>query len=231
MTVSDERLTPMAHAAHNRCFGCGPANPGGLHLEFLLAPDGTVVCPVTIPETFDGNPGYLHGGIIATLLDETMSKAVRALGLTAMTRKEGSIGAAAREIEGRRPDLTAAARWKEERGQRVFVDYNQNAPHKTVFGAWSVRARPGAQVSTPIAWDELDEVHPDQFTIASLPQRLEEVGDPWAAMYDDPQSLEPLLEMNARDRASGLLDAPWPPVYPKQPDEPPRVAPSRAKKA
>src|SRR6266567_1525665 len=139
--------------------------------------------------------------------------------------------AAARELERRRPDLITAAWWKEERGQRVFVDYNQNAPHKTVFGAWSVRARPGAQVSTPVGWGELDEIHPDQFTIASMADRLKKVGDPWAGMSDDPQSLEPLLEMNARDRASGLLDAPWPPVYPKQPDEPPRVAPSRAKKS
>jgi len=138
--------------------------------------------------------------------------------------------AVARELERRRPDLITAAWWKEERGQRVFVDYNQNAPHKTVFGAWSVRARPGAQVSTPIAWDEIDEIHPDQFTIASMADRLGKVGDPWAAMNDDPQSLEPLLEMSTRDRANGLLDAPWPPVYPKQPDEPPRVAPSRAKK-
>jgi len=139
--------------------------------------------------------------------------------------------AAARELERRRPDLITAAWWKEERGRRVFIDYNQNAPHKTVFGAWSVRARAGAQVSTPLAWAEIDEIHPDQFTIASLAARLETTGDPWLAMAGDPQSLEPLLEMNARDRASGLLDAPWPPVYPKQPDEPPRVAPSRAKKA
>jgi DNA ligase D len=138
--------------------------------------------------------------------------------------------AAARELERRRADLITAAWWKEERGQRVFVDYNQNAPHKTVFGAWSVRARPGAQVSTPVAWDELDDIHPDQFTIASLAARLEAAGDPWLGMSDDPQSLEPLLAMSERDRASGLLDAPWPPVYPKQPGEPPRVAPSRAKK-
>ncbi len=138
--------------------------------------------------------------------------------------------AVARELERRRPDLITAAWWKEERGRRVFVDYNQNAPHKTVFGAWSVRARPGAQVSTPISWAELDDVHPDQFTIASLPARLESAGDPWLGMNDHPQSLEPLLAMSARDRENGLLDAPWPPVYPKQPDEPPRVAPSRAKK-
>ncbi len=138
--------------------------------------------------------------------------------------------AIARELERRRPDLITAAWWKEERGQRVFVDFNQNAPHKTVFGAWSVRARPGAQVSTPLAWAEVDDIHPDQFTIASLPDRLEQTGDPWLAMNDDPQSLEPFLQMQARDLENGLLDAPWPPVYPKQPGEPPRVAPSRAKK-
>ncbi len=139
--------------------------------------------------------------------------------------------AVARELERRRPDLITAAWWKEERGSRVFVDYNQNAPHKTVFGAWSVRARPGAQVSTPLHWAELDDIHPDQFTIASMAARLEAAGDPWQGMNDDPQSLEPLLAASARDRAAGLPDAPWPPVYPKQPGELPRVAPSRAKKA
>ncbi len=138
--------------------------------------------------------------------------------------------AVARELERRRPDLITAAWWKEERGQRVFVDYNQNAPHKTVFGAWSVRARPGAQVSTPIAWAEIDDIHPDQFTLASLPGRLRDIGDPWLGMNDHPQSLEPLLAMSERDRTQGLADAPWPPVYPKQPGEPPRVAPSRARK-
>ena len=85
----------MAHSAQNRCFGCGGANPGGLHLEFMLAEDGTVVCLTTIPDRFEGPTGYLHGGIIATLLDETMSKAVRARGLTAMTRHM--------EVDYRRP--------------------------------------------------------------------------------------------------------------------------------
>jgi DNA ligase D len=138
--------------------------------------------------------------------------------------------AAARELERRRPDLITSAWWKEERGRRVFVDYNQNAPHKTVFGPWSVRARPGAQVSSPQTWDEVERVHPDELTIASVPKRLEAHGDPWQRMNDHPQSLEPLLELHERDRAAGLKDAPWPPVYPKQPDEPPRVAPSRARK-
>ncbi len=136
--------------------------------------------------------------------------------------------AVGRELERRRPDLITAAWWKEERGTRVFVDFNQNAPHKTVFGAWSVRARPGANVSTPFRWDELDAVHPDDFTIATVPARVAADGDPWADMA--PQSLDPLMEMNERDRQAGLPDAPWPPVYPKMPGELPRVAPSRAKK-
>jgi uncharacterized protein (TIGR00369 family) len=84
--ASSENLTPMAHAAQNRCFGCGEANPMGMHLEFLLAEDGSVVCLAAVPDTFEGPVGYVHGGIIATLLDEAMSKAVRARGVRAMTR-------------------------------------------------------------------------------------------------------------------------------------------------
>jgi uncharacterized protein (TIGR00369 family) len=87
MTASTENLTPMAHSAQNRCFGCGPDNSGGLRLEFMLAEDKSVVSLATIPDGFAGHPGYLHGGIIATLLDESMSKSVRAQGLTAMTRQ------------------------------------------------------------------------------------------------------------------------------------------------
>ena len=136
--------------------------------------------------------------------------------------------ALAREMARRRPDLITDAWWKEERGRRVFVDFNQNAPHKTVFGAWSARPRVGGQVSAPISWDELDDVQPEDLTIASVGARVAGVGDPWAAMDGEPASLEPLLEWHARDMDSGLMDAPWPPVYPKMPNEPPRVAPSRA---
>jgi len=137
----------------------------------------------------------------------------------------------ARELERRHPDTITAQWWKEERGRRVFVDFNQNAPHKTVFGAWSVRARPGGQVSCPFHWDELDEVHPDRMTMPVVMGRVATEGDPWADMDGRPQSLEPLLAMWDRDRAAGLPDAPWPPVYPKMPDEAPRVSPSRAKKS
>ncbi|MFD8496971.1 non-homologous end-joining DNA ligase [Amycolatopsis sp. NPDC059657] len=136
--------------------------------------------------------------------------------------------ALARALERRHPDLITAQWWKEERGSRVFVDFNQNAPHKTVFGAWCVRPRVGAQVSTPLFWSELDNVDPAELTIATVPARVAEAGDPWRDSV--PQSLEPLLEMSRYDLAHGLMDAPWPPVYPKQPNEPPRVAPSRAKR-
>jgi DNA ligase D len=138
--------------------------------------------------------------------------------------------AVAREMERRRPDLITGAWWKEERGARVFVDFNQNAPHKTVFGAWCVRARPGAQVSAPFAWDELEAVEPDELTIRSVPGRLARLGDPWEAIDDEPQAIGPLVERYRADLAAGIPDNPWPPVYPKMPDEAPRVAPSRARR-
>jgi DNA ligase D len=137
--------------------------------------------------------------------------------------------ALARELERRHPGLVSAQWWKEERGARVFVDFNQNAPHKTVFGAWCVRPRVGGQVSTPISWDELAAIHPDELTLATVPGRVASAGDPWEDKEAHPQDLEPLLERSRRDLAEGLLDAPWPPVYPKMPNEPPRVAPSRAR--
>jgi DNA ligase D len=138
--------------------------------------------------------------------------------------------AVARELARRRPDLITDAWWKEERGTRIFVDFNQNAPHKTVFAPWSVRARDMAPVSCPLQWAEVPAIHPDDLTIAVVPARVRALGDPWAAMDEQPQRLDPLLELVARDQADGLPDAPWPPVYPKMEGEPPRVAPSRARK-
>jgi hypothetical protein len=99
-----------------------------------------------------------------------------------------------------------------------------------VFGAWSVRPRAGGQVSTPFRWDELPIIHPDELTLVSVPQRVARDGDPWEGSTERLQSLEPLLELSARDLESGLMDAPWPPVYPKMEGEPRRVAPSRARK-
>ncbi len=136
----------------------------------------------------------------------------------------------ARELERRHIDLVTAQWWKEQRGARVFVDFNQNAPHKTVFGAWSVRARVGAQVSTPITWDELSSVHPDDFTIRNVTARVAELGDPWSDIAAPAQDLAPVLELAIADADRGIPDAPWPPQYPKMPNEPRRVQPSRARK-
>lgn len=136
--------------------------------------------------------------------------------------------ALARELQRRFPEDFTAQWWKEKRGARVFVDYNQNAPHKTMFGAWCVRPRPGGQVSTPLAWSELETVDPDSLTLLSVPARVAQNGNPWADARQ--QSLEPLLALAQRDRRAGLKDAPWPPQYPKMPGEPRRVQPSRARK-
>jgi DNA ligase D len=136
----------------------------------------------------------------------------------------------ARELARMHPDLITDEWWKELRDGRVFVDFNQNAPHKNVFGAWGVRARVGAQVSTPIAWDELLEIQPDELTLRTVPDRLAALGDPWADIDDEPQHIAPLIERFAEDLAAGIPDAPWPPVYPKMPNEAPRVQPSRARK-
>lgn len=138
--------------------------------------------------------------------------------------------ALARELERRQPHLITAQWWKEQRGARIFVDFNQNAPHKTVFAPWSVRALPQAPVSTPIRWHELDTVDPAALTISSVPGRVQALGDPWADIDRHPNDLGPLLELSHRDRERGLPDAPWPPEYPKMPGEQTRVSPSRARR-
>lgn len=138
--------------------------------------------------------------------------------------------ALARELERRRPELITAQWWKEDRGERVFVDFNQNAPHKTVFGTWCVRPRVGAQVSCPIPWEEVATVVLDDLTIATVPAKVAAEGNPWAAMNDEPQDIGVLIDWYDRDLDDGLMDAPWPPQYPKMPNEPPRVSASRAKK-
>ena len=132
----------------------------------------------------------------------------------------------AREIERRAPTLATSKWWKEER-HGVFVDYNQNAKDRTIAGAYSVRPTPDARVSAPLAWNEIDGCEPADFTLATMPQRFAELGDRHAGMNDHPCSLDSLLELSARQEKDGLGDAPWPPHYRKQPDEPARVQPSR----
>ncbi|HXK26082.1 MAG TPA: DNA polymerase domain-containing protein [Myxococcota bacterium] len=135
-----------------------------------------------------------------------------------------------REIERRAPSLATSKWWKEER-HGVFLDYNQNAKDRTTCSAYSVRPLPDARVSTPLAWDEVAACEPADFTVATVPARVAERGDPHAGIDAAPGSLEALLELAARDEAAGLGDAPWPPHFRKMEGEAPRVAPSRAKRS
>ncbi len=138
--------------------------------------------------------------------------------------------ALAREIERRLPEHATSKWWKEER-HGVFLDYNQNAKDRTTCSAYSVRPLPDARVSTPLTWEEVPDCEPADFTVATLPARLAERGDPHARMDDAAGSLEGLLELAARDEAAGLGDAPWPPHFRKMAGEGPRVAPSRSRGA
>ena len=137
--------------------------------------------------------------------------------------------ALAREVERRMPGRATSRWWKEER-EGVFIDYNQNARDRTVASAYSVRAVPDARVSCPLEWDEVADVEPGELTLTTVPERLRERGDPSAAIDEHPGSLAGLLELAARDEREGLGDAPWPPHFRKQKDEPKRVQPSRARK-
>jgi DNA ligase D-like protein (predicted polymerase) len=138
--------------------------------------------------------------------------------------------AVAREVERREPERATSKWWKEER-HGVFLDYNQNAKDRTVASAWSVRPTPDARVSMPLHWDEVAGCDPAAFTLVTAPGRLAERGDAAAGIDEAAGSLEGLLELSAAHEAAGLGDAPWPPHYKKQEDEPPRVAPSRRRGA
>src|SRR5579859_1973146 len=137
--------------------------------------------------------------------------------------------ALSRAVERRAPGIATSKWWKEER-HGVFLDYNQNAKDRTIASAYSVRPTPDARVSTPLRWDEVPECEPEAFTLATVPARFAAIGDPGAGIDDAPGSIEPLLELAARSEAAGLPDAPWPPNYPRQPGEAPRVQPSRARR-
>ncbi len=132
-----------------------------------------------------------------------------------------------RELARRMPGLVTTNWWKEERGEKIFVDYNQNARDRTIASAYSLRPLPGAPVSTPVTWEELDGLDPRDFTLSTVPRRFADLGDLHADIDDVHHSLQPLLDLYERDVAAGLSDLPYPPEYPKMAGEPPRVQPSR----
>jgi DNA ligase D len=198
----------------------------------------------------DPQPGttFKHAKQVAEIVQETLDE----LGFPGWPKTSGNRGihiacriepkwgfpevrrcalAFAREIERRAPKLVTTAWWKEERGKRVFIDYNQNARDRTIASAYSVRARPDATVSAPFRWDELDGLVTEDFTMATMPARFAELGDVQAGIDDSLCELEKLFEWVEREEAEGVGEAPYPPNFPKMPGEPKRVQPSRAKKS
>jgi bifunctional non-homologous end joining protein LigD len=237
--VADEVvLRDAAGLAWVANLGCIDLNPHPVLTSDLDHPDELRV-------DLDPVPGVQWPQIIAVALEAR--SVLYDFGLTGWAKTSGSRGmhiyarispswpfgdvrraavAVAREIERRVPDLATSKWWKEER-HGVFVDYNQNAKDRTVASAYSVRPLPDARVSTPLTWDEVPACDPSAFTIDTVPARFAKIGDPWEGIDEAAGSLEPLLELAARDEAAGIPDAPWPPNYDKQPGEAPRVQPSK----
>jgi DNA ligase D len=202
--------------------------------------------PVELRIDLDPQPGtdFRDAAAVAPALRDVLAEA----GLEAWVKTSGNRGlhvfcpiepshefldvrhaviAAARELERRMPDKVTTAWWKEERGERVFLDFNQANRDRTMAGAYSPRALPTATVSTPIAWEELTDADPAAFTVRSVPQRLADVGDPWADFGRTPGRIDTLLQWWERDLSNGLGELNFPPEFPKMPGEPPRVQPSR----
>jgi len=204
--------------------------------------------PVELRIDLDPQPGtdFADAAAVAPLMREVLSEA----GLESWIKTSGNRGihlfcpiepthefldvrhaviAAGRELARREPERVTMNWWKEERGERVFIDFNQANRDRTMAGAYSPRSLPGATVSTPITWDELPDVDPLAFTVRSIPDRLATIGDPWADFAARPGRIDTLLDWWERDLAEGLGELPFPPDFPKMPGEPSRVQPSRAR--
>src|SRR5438105_4890946 len=239
-TASEIVLRDAAQLAWIINLGCIDLHPHPVRAEDLDHPDELRV-------DLDPVPGVPWAQVreVALLAREVL----REHGLTGWPKTSGSRGihvnvrierrwtfpqvraaalALAREVERRAPVLATSKWWKEER-HGVFLDYNQNAKDRTVASAYSIRPTPDARVSTPLSWDEVPSVEPEAFTLKTVPERFARIGDPHAGIDAQPGSLESLLELSARQKTEGQGDAPWPPHYAKQEDEPPRVQPSKRK--
>lgn len=194
----------------------------------------------------DPQPGRSFGDVIEVAL--ALREVMGSVGLAPMVKTTGNRGVhvhaaieprweflevrhavigIARELERSMPDLVTTAWWKEERGDKVFVDFNQACRDRTLAAAYSPRPLPGAPVSTPLAWEELPGLDPTAFTVHTVPERFREHGDPWETLHADEAHLEPALALWAADVDRGLGEMPFPPDYPKMPGEPRRVQPSR----
>ena len=237
-TASEVVASDAAQLAWVVNLGCIDLNPHPVRADDLDHPDELRV-------DLDPVPGVEWPQIMDVAM--VAKSVLEDFGLTAWPKTSGSRGfhiyarieprwpftdvrraavALAREVERRAPDIATSKWWKEER-HGVFVDYNQNAKDRTVASAYSIRPLPDARVSTPLLWDEVAGCDPAAFTIATVPARFAEIGDPWAGMDDAVGSLEGLIELAGRDEAAGLPDAPWPPHFVRQSGEEPRVQPSK----
>ncbi|GHF05068.1 non-homologous end-joining DNA ligase [Streptomyces morookaense] len=198
----------------------------------------------------DPQPGTDYADAVRAALE--LREVLRELGLTGWPKTSGGRGlhvfvpirpvwtfvqvrraaiAVARELERRAPERVTTAWWKEERGAKVFVDYNQTARDRTIASAYSLRPRPHAPVSAPLRWEEVPDAVPEDFDLATMPARFAELGDVHSGMDEQPCGMEAALELADRDEHDhGLGDLPYPPEHPKMKGEPKRVQPSRAKK-
>jgi DNA ligase D len=241
-TADELCVTELAHVAW-------AANLGTLDFHPWPSRRNDVEHPDELRIDLDPQPGttFRHAKKVAAIVQETLEE----LGYTGWPKTSGNRGihiacriepkwgfqdvrrcalAFAREIERRAPKLVTTAWWKEERGKRVFIDYNQNARDRTIASAYSVRARRDGTVSAPFRWDELDGLETEDFTLATMPARFAELGDVQAGIDDSLCDLERLFEWVEREEAEGVGEAPYPPNFPKMPGEPKRVQPSRARK-
>jgi bifunctional non-homologous end joining protein LigD len=241
-TADEIVLDEVAGLAWVANLGCIDLNPHPVRADDLDHPDELRV-------DLDPVPGVPWSQIrdVALVTRETLE----AVGLVGWPKTSGSRGihinvrierhwtyaqvrraalAIARDVEARAPSIATSKWWKEER-HGVFLDYNQNAKDRTVASVYSVRPLPDARVSMPLRWEDVADVEPEAFTIATVPALYKADGDPGDGIDDAVGSLEALLELSARHEAEGQGDAPWPPNYAKQAGEPPRVQPSRKRRA
>jgi bifunctional non-homologous end joining protein LigD len=239
-----EELCPvdLAHIVWAVNLGCIDLNPWAVRRWDLEHPDELRI-------DLDPQPGVDFASVRSVA--QEVGAALDQFGITGYVKTSGSRGihvnariltrwdftevrraalALAREIDRRLPGIATSKWWKEERGERVLLDYNQNARDRTVASAYSVRPNARAMVSCPITWDELAEAELEDFTIDTVPARFAAGIDPDAGIDERAFSIEPLLELAARDEREGLGDAPWPPNFPKMPGEQRRVSPSRRRK-
>ncbi len=241
---SAEELCPqdVAHVIWAVNLGCIDLNPWAVRAGDLDHPDELRI-------DLDPMPGVAWDAVRAVALE--VHTLLGELGMEGFPKTSGSRGmhinvplaprwgftdvrraalALAREIERRLPGVATSKWWREERGQTVLLDYNQNARDRTVASAYSVRATANARVSAPLSWDEVPDAELDDFTVATVADRYCAIGDPAAAGDGLAASLDGLLDLARRDEEEGLGDAPWPPNFPKAAGEGRRVRPSAAKR-